>query len=246
MRSFENMVVSSFQRTRSGCKIDKFYTTGRQRKIDCSSVDDFYSPCITLFEAMVCFYHFCLCEEVCPSFTEDGIQRGGKTENLLNWIEAIYEKNAPLLKKCASVNHGDCTIQILIAKNISEKSFSRNVHLCSSAIIGKKTKTECFFGYIQCDIEVPELLRVKFANFPAIFKNTLFSKYGIGNFMKTCAEEREIMSQPGKRLISTYKTVHSLVLCLYSTSNWDSFVQKHTASLSTLQKFVSTALYSQQ
>ena len=28
------------------------------------------------------------------------------------------------------------------------------------------------FGYVQCDIEVPEELKKKFASFPPIFKNT--------------------------------------------------------------------------
>ena len=33
-RSFEDMVMSYFQRTRPDCKIESFYTTGRQKKID--------------------------------------------------------------------------------------------------------------------------------------------------------------------------------------------------------------------
>ena len=44
-RSFENMVMSYFQRTRPECKIESFFTTGRQKKIDRFSVDGFCSPC---------------------------------------------------------------------------------------------------------------------------------------------------------------------------------------------------------
>ena len=51
---------------------------------------------------------------------------------------------------------------------------------------------------MQCDIEVPENLRVNFANFPPIFKNTLVSKSGIGNLMKSYAEEERLLSQPRK------------------------------------------------
>ena len=40
-RSFENMVMSYFQRTRPECEIESFFTTGRQKKIDCFSVDGF-------------------------------------------------------------------------------------------------------------------------------------------------------------------------------------------------------------
>ena len=40
--SFENMVMSYFQRTRPECEIESFVTTGRQKKIDCFSVDGFF------------------------------------------------------------------------------------------------------------------------------------------------------------------------------------------------------------
>ena len=51
-RSFENMVMSYFQRTRPECKIESFFTTGRQKNIDCFSVHGFCSHCNTVFEAM--------------------------------------------------------------------------------------------------------------------------------------------------------------------------------------------------
>ena len=37
--SFENMVMSYFQQSRPDCKIESNVTTGRQKKIDCFSVD---------------------------------------------------------------------------------------------------------------------------------------------------------------------------------------------------------------
>ena len=40
-RSFENVVMSDFQRTRPDCKIESFYTTGRRKKIDHFIVDGF-------------------------------------------------------------------------------------------------------------------------------------------------------------------------------------------------------------
>ena len=56
---------------------------------------------------------------------------------------------------------------------------------------------------MQCDIEVPEKLRSKFANFPPIFKNPLVSKSDIGDLMKNYADER-LLSQPRKMLISSF------------------------------------------
>ena len=60
------------------------------------------------------------------------------------------------------------------------------------------------FGYVQCDIEVPENLRVNFANFPPIFKSTLVRKNDIGDLMKNYAEEETLLSQPRKMLISSF------------------------------------------
>ena len=81
-RSFENMVMSYSQRTGPQCEIESFFTTGRLKKIGCFGVDGFCSPCNTVFEAMGCFYHFCPCQEVRPSLSEEDIQRGFKKREL--------------------------------------------------------------------------------------------------------------------------------------------------------------------
>ena len=47
-RSSENTVISCFQRTRPDCEIENFFTTGRQKKIDCFIVDGFCSHCNTV------------------------------------------------------------------------------------------------------------------------------------------------------------------------------------------------------
>ena len=72
-RSFENMAMSFFQRSRPDCEIESFFTTGRQNKIDCFSVDGFCAHGNTVFEAMCCFYHFYPCQEMRPFLTEDDI-----------------------------------------------------------------------------------------------------------------------------------------------------------------------------
>ena len=76
------MVMSYFQQTRPKCEMESFFTTGRQKKIACFSVDGLCSHCNTVFEAMGCFYHFCPCRELRPSLTEEDIQRGRKKREL--------------------------------------------------------------------------------------------------------------------------------------------------------------------
>ena len=77
-RSFENMVMSYFQQSRPECKIESNVTTGRRNRIDCFSVDGICYHCNTIFEAMGCYYHYCPCQEACPSLTDTVIERGVK------------------------------------------------------------------------------------------------------------------------------------------------------------------------
>ena len=75
------------------------------------------------------------------------------------------------------------------------------------------------FGYVQCDIEVPESSRANLATFPPIFKNTLVSKSDIGDLMKNYAEEERLLSQPRRMLISSFTlqngTLITLLLLFY-------------------------------
>ena len=58
-RSFENMVLSYFQQIRPECKIESNVTTGRQKRIDCVSVDGICNHCNTVFETMGWFLYYC-------------------------------------------------------------------------------------------------------------------------------------------------------------------------------------------
>ena len=60
------------------------------------------------------------------------------------------------------------------------------------------------FGYVQCDIEVPEELKKKFANFSPIFKNTNVGRHDIGSLMKDYAVKEGLLCQPQKMLILSY------------------------------------------
>ena len=55
----------------------------------------------------------------------------------------------------------------------------------------QRIKDGNLFRYVQCDTEMPEHLREKFANFPPIFKNTDVSRNDIGPLMKEYAEKKQ-------------------------------------------------------
>ena len=93
-RRFENMVMSYFQRTRPECEIEISFTTGRQKKIDCFSVEGFCSYCNTVFEALGCFYHFCTCPGLRPLLTEENIQRGSKKKRARCIETTLYTRES--------------------------------------------------------------------------------------------------------------------------------------------------------
>ena len=128
-RSSENMVMSFFQRTRPECEIESFFTTGRQKKIDSFSFDGFGSHCSTVFEAMICFYHFCPCQKLRPSLTDEDIQRGSQKRELDALRGHYIQEKGYKIMKCGSANGGGCTKQPILLINISENTFLKGVHL---------------------------------------------------------------------------------------------------------------------
>ena len=68
----------------------------------------------------------------------------------------------------------------------------------------QEIKSGRLFGYVQCDLKLPEHLKTHFANFPPIFKNTVVSRNDFGDLMKEYAEKEGNMSQPRRMLISSF------------------------------------------
>ena len=61
--------MSYFQRKKSDCRSECFYTTGPQKKVDCFKAERFVDNGAQ-FEAMYCSYHYCPCQEAGPARTE--------------------------------------------------------------------------------------------------------------------------------------------------------------------------------
>ena len=130
--SFENMVMSFFQRTRLGCKIETFFTTGRQKKIDCFSVDGFCSPCNTVIETMGCFATFVAIRNFEVLSLKVIFNMVVNRERLVSHSKALYFKKASLSFKCGSVNGGDRKRQVLTSKTYPRK-LSLQMFNCSWA-----------------------------------------------------------------------------------------------------------------
>ena len=210
-RSFENMVLSYFQQSRPDCKIESNVTTGRQKKIDCSSVDGICYHCNTVFEAMGCYYHYCPCQEARPSLTDTDIETiVKKKEQDQMRRDYIQQKGYEVVEmwECEwwRLYKTDAPVKSYLRANFPYKRPLSEEQLLQRIVAGQ------FFGYVQCDIEVPEHLRDYFSNFPPIFKNTVVIRDNIGNLMKEYAEKEGTLPQLRIMLISSFNLTNVTII----------------------------------
>ena len=152
---------------------------------------------------MGCFCHFCPCEKLRASLTEDDIERGS-TKRKLNALRRHYIQE----RGFKGIEMWECKWQRLYkATNTVKQHIQEHFHdrrsLAAEQLL-EDIKEGKLFGCLQCDIEVPEKLRSKFVKFPPIIKNTLVSKSDIEDLMKNYAEEERLLSQPQNMLKSSF------------------------------------------
>ena len=68
------------------------------------------------------------------------------------------------------------------------------------------------FGYVQCDLEVPDGLKYKFSNFPPFLKNFIVSRADIGDYLREYAIENNLLKQPRRMLISSFKLENGTII----------------------------------
>ena len=100
-------------------------------------------------------------------------------------------------------------------KNHVRTRFSYKRPLSTDSLLAKKNGS--LFGYVQCDLVVPDELKSKFANSPPIFKNTevgrnYYWRLNIGDYMKNYAIENEMLKHPQRMLISGFKLENGTVI----------------------------------
>ena len=84
--------------------------------------------------------------------------------------------------------------------------------LLSEERLMQEFKSGRLFGDVQCDLKVPEHLKAYFANFPPFFKNAVVSKNDIGDLIKEYVEKEGILSQPRKKLISSFHLKNGTII----------------------------------
>ena len=110
-------------------------------------------------------------------------------------IEIIWEKDWEAL----------VTQQPEIKAYISQRhTFTHFKKYSSQDQIIKYIKDGHLFGFVECDIEVPDQLKDYFSEMTPIFKNTEVSLKDIGEFMQEYARQRNSKDVPRCLLIGSY------------------------------------------
>ena len=126
-------------------------------------------------------------------------------------VEITYNKKVTKLLKCGSVSGGVSIKLMHQSKVTSTKTFPYKRPLSGEQLLHGIIDGQ-LFGYVKCDIEVPEDLRSYFSNFPPIFKNTVVSREDIGTLMREYAEKVNIMAQPRRMLISSFNLTNGSII----------------------------------
>ena len=129
------------------------------------------------------YYHYCPCQEARPSLTDTDTERGVKKRQHDEMRrDCIQQKGYQIVEmsECEwwSLYQTDASVRSHLRKDFPYGRPLSDEGLMQGIIDGR------LFGYVQCDIEVPDHLRYYSPNFPPIFKNTAVSRVIIGNLMK--------------------------------------------------------------
>ena len=84
-------------------------------------------------------------------------------------------------------------------KNHARTHFPFKRPLSANSLV-QNIRNETMFGYVQCDLSVPDELKAKFSNFPPYFKNIDIEDIcGRKRFVKTTAKKNDIELQIDQR-----------------------------------------------
>ena len=76
----------------------------------------------------------------------------------------------------------------------------------------EKIRDGSLYGYIQCNLVVPDELKAKFSNFPPIFNNTEVGRNDIGEYMQNYAIENDLLKHPQRMLMSSFKLENGSII----------------------------------
>ena len=107
-----------------------------------------------------------------------------------------------------------------IGKSVSSRFHRREQWVMSESQILSPVNAGILFGLVECDIHVPPALRDHFTEMQPVFKNINITRPHIGPFMRSYAEEHDIIKQPQCSLWEVTEVIRSYWRHPFSSGIW--------------------------
>jgi hypothetical protein len=128
---------------------------------------------------------------------EDTLEKENYLRSLGYQVCSIWE--------CEWRRHVDQTSDIkTFLKIFYRKAFGEQHGMNPSTILNKIIDGR-LFGFVECDISVPDHLEFKFSEMPPIFKNFELSRDHLSDHMRQFAEKNDHLNRPQRSLIGSMK-----------------------------------------
>ena len=138
-------------------------------------MEGYCDHCKTVFEAIGCYYHFCSFQEARPSLTDQGIERGNQKREMDDMRREYIKEKGYKVEEMWEFDWWESFKTNDKIKNHVRTPFPYKTPLYTDSPLAK-IKNGSLFGYVQCDLIVPDELKSKLAKVPPIFKNRSWKK----------------------------------------------------------------------
>ena len=176
-------------------------------------VDGFCQETNTVYQFHGCFWHGHGC---CPSASKE--YKGRSAEDRLRETKLKETYIRALGYRLEYI--WECEWQRAVNANPSVKVFLKAFNDTVYGVDRPLTQDEVLdkvlngqlFGFVECDLHVPDNLLAKFAEMPPIFKNVELSREHLSEHMREFAEDNDHLARPQRCLIGSMKGEKILLL----------------------------------
>jgi G:T-mismatch repair DNA endonuclease (very short patch repair protein) len=190
-------------------------TTSGERRLGRHNlpVDGFCQDTNTVYQFNGCFWHGhgCTLDSSKDHAGKTAKQRREETLVKEQYLRHLgYKVNS--IWECHWSKIVNQTPQIkLFLKAYNEVVFGKDEHLTMEQILDK-IKAGTLYGFVECDIHVPDHLLDEFSEMPPIFKNVELDRSHLSDYMRRLAEAQGFLKRPQRCLIGSMKAEKMLFL----------------------------------
>ena len=166
------------------------------------------------------FHHYCPCQEARPALTEEDIQRGPEKRGSGWNAENVYRGEKRHCRLNMRIKWWKLYKSVVLAKEHLRESFPYERALRQGQLLNRK-KSGASFGYVQCDIKLPEHVSEQFAIFSPILNNTNVCRQNTRHLLQEYAEKERLMNQSRRNLISSVEQTNGTIITPLPLFYWE-------------------------